>query len=126
MLDPFWPQELNKECIYGDYSITLLQQFDLSHCVERSVKLQMHGSDAIANVSILQTKTWTKNSTANILGIATNVITVYRQKIQELKNTTIVTINCLTGSERSALISCAITTILATQTKRPILISMTI
>jgi tyrosine-protein phosphatase non-receptor type 23 len=59
-LDTFWPQELNKEATFGDFSITLLKQFDLSHCVERSLKITMHGSDAVLVTSLLQIKAWAK------------------------------------------------------------------
>lgn len=109
---------------FGDYSVTLLQQFDLSHCTERSVKLTRHGSDAILYLSILQIKAWNKNSATNILGVANNIITAYRQKVQEMNEASIITVNCLNGCERSGIISLAISVILATQNKRPILISI--
>lgn len=108
---------------FGDYSVTLLQQFDLSHCIERSVKLQHHGSDAIQNLSIIQIKSWIKNSAANILGISANIITAYRQKVQEMNEASTIVLNCLTGSERSGIVALAISVILATQIKRPILTS---
>lgn len=108
---------------FGDYFVTIIQQFDLSHCIERCVKLSHHGSDAILNMSILQIKTWNKTSTANMLGIANNIITAYRQKVQEMNEASIITINCLNGSERSGIIACAIAIILATQIKRPMLTS---
>lgn len=60
MLDPFFPQELNTEVNYGDISATVQRVFDLSHCVERSVRVTMHGSDVILNISILQIKAWPK------------------------------------------------------------------
>lgn len=124
LLDPFWPNDLNKEMSFGDYSVTLLQQFDLSHCTEKNVKLSRHGSDAILYVSILQIKTWNKNAASNILGVATNIITAYRQKVQEMNEASIITINCLNGTDRSGIVALAISIILATQNKRPLLISM--
>lgn len=60
MLDPFFPQELNKETNYGDFSVTVLQQFDLSHCTERSVIVSMHGADTTLNIAIVQIKVWQK------------------------------------------------------------------
>lgn len=60
MLDPFFPQELNKETNYGDFFVTVQKQFDLSHCTERSVKVAMHGVDATLHISIVQIKIWQK------------------------------------------------------------------
>lgn len=60
MLDPFFPQELGKETSYGDFSVTTQKQFDLSHCIERIVKVTMLGADAILYLSIVQIKSWPK------------------------------------------------------------------
>lgn len=60
MLDPFFPQSINIEVHYDDFSVTVLKQFDLSHCIERSLKVTMHGSDAILDISIIQVKAWPK------------------------------------------------------------------
>lgn len=60
MLDPFFPQAINAEETYDDFAVTVVKQFDLSHCIERNVKVTMHGSDIILDVSILQTKAWPK------------------------------------------------------------------
>lgn len=60
MLDPFFPQDINNEEQYDDYSVTVLKQFDLSHCIERSVKVTMHGSDATLDIAIVQVKSWPK------------------------------------------------------------------
>jgi tyrosine-protein phosphatase non-receptor type 23 len=57
------------------------------------------------------------------LGIASNVITSYKQQNLDGKSKAPVTINCLTGAERSGIAILAITAILATQSKRPVLIS---
>lgn len=123
MLDPFWPQEINGESMFGDFSVTLLQQFDLSHSIERSLKVVLHGSDAILNLTIVQIKLWAKNSPEHILGIAGNILTVYQQQSKELRQTGPVIINCLTGGERSGIVTVGIITILGTQTRRPALIS---
>lgn len=61
ILDPFWPQEINKEVSFGEFDVTLLRQFDLSNSTELNVKVMMHGSDAILNLSIIQIKTWNKS-----------------------------------------------------------------
>uniref|UniRef100_W4VRD8 Putative tyrosine-protein phosphatase non-receptor type 23 n=1 Tax=Corethrella appendiculata TaxID=1370023 RepID=W4VRD8_9DIPT len=127
ILDPFWPTEVNKETSYGDISVTLLKQFDLTHCIERSLKVTMHGSDFVLNLSLLQIKAWAKNSPDYILGIAQNIIDSYKQQNQSINNAkdmkTLI-MNCLTGSERSPIVTLAIATILATQTRRPILINV--
>lgn len=60
MLDPFFPTELNKEQNYDDYSVTASKQFDLSHCIERSVRVTMHGSDALLDITIVKIKAWPK------------------------------------------------------------------
>lgn len=60
MLDPFFPTELNKEQHFDDYSVTVSKQFDLSHCIERSVRVTMHGSDALLDITIVQIKAWPK------------------------------------------------------------------
>jgi tyrosine-protein phosphatase non-receptor type 23 len=83
----------------------------------------MHGSDFILNLSLLQIKMWPKNSAEYILGIAQNVIGAYRQQNQGEKQLKPLIMNCLNGAERSALVTLAIVTILATQTRKPILIS---
>lgn len=60
MLDPFFPQTMNAEETYDDFAVTVVKQFDLSHCIERNVKVTMHGSDIILDVTILQNKAWPK------------------------------------------------------------------
>lgn len=60
MLDPFFPQAINAEETYDDFAVTVVKQFDLSHCIERNVKVTMHGSDIILDVTILQIKAWPK------------------------------------------------------------------
>lgn len=123
ILDTFWPTETNQELSYGDFSVSLIKQFDLTHCIERSLRVTMLGSDVILNVSLLQNKLWPKQSAEYILGIAQNVIGAYRQQNQELKQLKPLIVNCLHGSDRSSLLAVAIAAILATQTKKPTLIS---
>lgn len=123
ILDTFWPTEINQELSYGDFSVSLVKQFDLTHCIERSLRVTMLGSDVILNVSLLQNKLWPKQSVEYILGIAQNVIGAYRQQNQELKQLKPLIVNCLNGSDRSSLLAVAIAAILATQNKKPILIS---
>lgn len=60
LLDPFWPQSINEEKSYGEISVTLLKQFELSHCFEKTFKVTRHGSDMNVNISLLQVKTWKK------------------------------------------------------------------
>ncbi|XP_063708485.1 LOW QUALITY PROTEIN: tyrosine-protein phosphatase non-receptor type 23 [Culicoides brevitarsis] len=124
ILDVYWPQELNQTLTYGDYDVTLIKQFDLSHCFERSVKVSLHGQDKILYVSLLQIKAWIKNSANHILGIAQNIITSYKQQNQDKRQSSALAIHCLTGSDRSGLVTLAIAAILATSTKRPILINV--
>ncbi|XP_065087724.1 tyrosine-protein phosphatase non-receptor type 23 [Ochlerotatus camptorhynchus] len=124
ILDTFWPTEINQELSYGDFSVSLVKQFDLTHCIERSLRVTMLGSDVILNVSLLQNKLWPKQSVEYILGIAQNVIGAYRQQNQELKQLKPLIVNCLNGSDRSSLLAVAIAAILATQNKKPILINI--
>lgn len=63
------------------------------------------------------------SSTSNILAIAQNIITAYRQQLQETNQSSTLIMNCLTGSERSGIMALAIAAILASQSRRPILIS---
>lgn len=107
-------------------SVTLIKQFDLTHCIERALRVTMLGSDVILNVSLLQNKLWPRQAGAAeyLLGIAQNVIGAYRQQNQgqnqQLKP---LIVNCLNGSDRSSLLAVAVAAILATQTRKPILIS---
>ncbi|XP_055621226.1 tyrosine-protein phosphatase non-receptor type 23 isoform X2 [Toxorhynchites rutilus septentrionalis] len=125
ILDTFWPLEIKQELTYGDVSVSLIKQFDLTHCIERMLRVTMLGSDIILNVSLLQNKLWLKQSAEYVLGIAQNVIDAYRQQqSQELKSLKPLIVNCLNGSDRSSLLAVAIASILATQTKKPILINI--
>lgn len=83
----------------------------------------MHGSDVIHSVTLLQNKLWPKQSAEYILGIASNVIGAHRQLAQEPKQQNPLIVNCLNGSDRSSLLAVAMSAILATQNKKPILIS---
>ncbi|XP_055597437.1 uncharacterized protein LOC129747312 [Uranotaenia lowii] len=124
ILDTFWPTEINQELSYGDVSVQLIKQFDLSHCIERALRVTMLGSDVIRNVTLVQNKLWPKLSAEYLLGIAQNVIGAYRQQNQELKQMKPMVVNCLNGTDRSSLLAVAITSILATQMKKPILINV--
>lgn len=127
MLDPFWPTQLNVERSYDDFSVTLLRQFDLTHCAEFNLKLTSLGSEVVHELSILQIKFWPKNASVNTVGVAKNVITSFKQQNTASSanlNQAPVIVNCLTGSERSALCSVAIASVLSTETKRPILINV--
>ncbi|XP_037046080.1 tyrosine-protein phosphatase non-receptor type 23 isoform X2 [Bradysia coprophila] len=123
MLDPFFPQTNDAEDTYDDFSVTVVKQFDLSHCIERNVKVTMHGSDIILDVTILQNKSWPKNSAANILGMAQNIGAAYRQLKLTYKETGPLILNCISGSERSGVVALAIAALTATNSKRPILIN---
>lgn len=60
---------------------------------------------------------------SHILGIAQNVITTYKQKKCTEINVGPVLINCVSGSERSGVLALAMACILATASRRPLLIS---
>ncbi|XP_058457933.1 tyrosine-protein phosphatase non-receptor type 23 isoform X2 [Malaya genurostris] len=124
ILDTFWPGEINQELNYGDISVSLIKQFDLTHCTERVLRVCMLGSDVILYVSLLQTKLWPKQSAECILGIAQNVIGAYRQQNQDVKQLTPLIVNCLNGSDRSSLLAVAIASVLATQSTKPVLINV--
>uniref|UniRef100_A0A1B0CJL9 Tyrosine-protein phosphatase non-receptor type 23 n=1 Tax=Lutzomyia longipalpis TaxID=7200 RepID=A0A1B0CJL9_LUTLO len=129
ILDTFWPTQLNAEVTHGDFSVTLMRQFDLSHCTELSLKVTMLGSDAIHYCSLLQMKApWGKGSCSHILGIAQNVIDALR-RLQSQDGggggkSWPVVINSLTGADRSGCLSVAITAILGAQARRPVLINV--
>lgn len=104
-----------------------MKQFDLTHCTERTLRISMLGSDYSLTVALLQPKLWPKNSPEQILGVAQNLIDSYRQYNQEQKlppQLRPLVLNCLNGTDRSSLVTVAIVTILATQTRKPLLISM--
>lgn len=65
------------------------------------------------------------SSAANILDIAGNIITSYKQQNpDDNQQCSPVVINCLTGgSERSGLVTVGISTILAMQMRKPTLLS---
>ncbi|XP_059609021.1 tyrosine-protein phosphatase non-receptor type 23 isoform X2 [Phlebotomus argentipes] len=127
MLDTFWPTQVNAEVTHGDFSVTLQRQFDLSHCLELSLRVTMLGSDAIHYLSLLQMKMpWGKGSCGQILGIAQNAIdTMRRHQAQDGpgKSWPLI-INSLTGADRSGCLAVAITAILAAQSRRPTLINV--
>ncbi|GAB0096427.1 hypothetical protein DMENIID0001_119350 [Sergentomyia squamirostris] len=128
ILDTFWPDHVNTEVSYGDFTVTLEKHIDLSHCMEFMLKLSMQGSDIVHPLSLLQIKTsWGKGSCSQILGIAQNTIDCIR-KLQERVagggKTWPVIMNSLTGADRSGCIAVAITAILATQSRRPVLINV--
>ncbi|XP_052902553.1 tyrosine-protein phosphatase non-receptor type 23 [Anopheles moucheti] len=126
LLDPFWPTELGQELSYGDVSVNLMKHFDLTHCTERTLRISMLGSDYSLTVALLQPKLWSKNSPEQILGVAQNLIDSYRQYNHEQKLPQLrpLVLNCLNGTDRSSLVTVAIVTVLATQTRKPLLINV--
>ncbi|XP_055533738.1 tyrosine-protein phosphatase non-receptor type 23 isoform X2 [Wyeomyia smithii] len=124
ILDTFWPCDINQELSYGDVSVSLVKQFDLTHCIERALRVTMLGSDVILSLTLLQVKLWPKLSAEYMLGIAQNVIGAYRQQNQEQKQPKPLIVNCLNGSDRSSLLAVAIASILATQSRKPVLINV--
>ena len=60
MLDPFFPQNVGNKANYDDFTITTLKKFDLSHSIEYTARVAMHGSDKLFDVVIIQTKAWPK------------------------------------------------------------------
>lgn len=130
MMHPFWPTKLNEEMHFDDFSITLLKQFDLTNCFEYSLKLTMLGSDVVLELSALQLKTWAQNVPSQVVGVARDVITSYKQRVMSESGTGGISaagpivINCLTGSKRSPLVAVTIAAVLATKAKRPLLINV--
>uniref|UniRef100_A0A1A9WRA8 Tyrosine-protein phosphatase non-receptor type 23 n=1 Tax=Glossina brevipalpis TaxID=37001 RepID=A0A1A9WRA8_9MUSC len=125
MLDPFWPQTLEKETHFDDFSAKCVKIISLTHCQEYQLKLSMLNSDAIIELAVLQIKTWTKNNPSQVVGIARNILQAHQERCLEFNTPSApLIINCLTGSERSGLVAIAICTILATQHKRPVLINV--
>lgn len=132
MVHPFWSTKLNEEMQFDDFSVTLLKQFDLTNCVEYSLKLMTSGSDVVHELSALQLKTWAQNVPSQVVGVARDVITSYKQRVLTVAGVgggisgavSPIVINCLTGSKRSPLVAVAVTAVLATKTKRPLLINL--
>lgn len=129
MMHPFWPTKVNEEMHFDDFSVTLLKQFDLTNCIEFSLKLTMLGSDVVQELSALHLKTWAQNVPSQVVGVARDVITSYKQRVMTASGGGVVTagpivINCLTGSKRSPLVAVAISAVLATKAKRPLLINV--
>lgn len=131
MVHPFWPTKVGEEMHFDDFSVALLKQFDLSNCIEYSLKMTMMGSDAVIEFSALQLKAWAQNSPAQVVGVARDVITSYKQRVMSASGGGSVVggagpivINCLTGSKRSPLVAVAVAAVLATKGKRPLLINV--
>lgn len=59
-----------------------------------------------------------------VVGIARNAVQAHQQRCLDFNTpSSPLVLNCLTGSERSEIVAIGISVILATQTKRPVLIS---
>lgn len=64
------------------------------------------------------------SSPANVLGVGQNVIAILKQQRQSYQQQIgPIILNCVSGSERSGIATLAIATILATNSRRPILLS---
>ncbi|KAM7357690.1 tyrosine-protein phosphatase non-receptor type protein myopic isoform 2-T2 [Cochliomyia hominivorax] len=125
MLDPFWPQSIDKESSFDDFTVKCIKIIQLSHCIEYQLKLSMLGADAIIELSILQIKTWTKSTPPLVVGIARNALQAHQQRCLDLNcPSSPLVLNCLTGSERSEIVAIGISAIMATQNKRPVLINV--
>lgn len=130
MIHPFWPTKVSEEMHFDDFSVVLLKQFDLTNCIEYSLKLTMLGSDVMHELSALQLKTWAQNVPSQVVGVARDVITSYKQRVlSESGSGSIaaagpIVINCLTGSKRSPLVAVTVVAVLATKSKRPLLINV--
>lgn len=132
MVHPFWPTKVGEEMHFDDFSVTLLKQFDLSSCIEYSLKMTMTGSDAVLEFSALQLKAWAQNAPSQVVGVARDVITSYKQRVMSASGGGSVVvgaagpivINCLTGSKRSPLVAVTVAAVLATKCKRPLLINV--
>lgn len=105
--------------------VTMVRQFDLSHSIERSFTVDIHGSETKLETTIVQVKEWPKHSSANIVGVAKNVMSIIKQNVQANRHTIgPVVLNCISGADRSGMLALAIAAVLATCAKRPTLISM--
>ncbi|EDW85389.2 uncharacterized protein Dwil_GK10583 [Drosophila willistoni] len=125
LLDPYWPQALNRPTHYDDFTVTCVKIQQLSNSSEYQLKLSMHGADPILDLSLLQLKQWTKGSNTHVLDIAQNALETHQQRCSasESHNSPLV-MNCLTGSERSEIVAIGICALMATQSKRPILLNV--
>lgn len=122
-MDKFWPAELNQECTYGEFVVSLSKINDLSNCIEYNLCLVPPGSGNVVNIKLLQIKAWPKKRPENIVCIAHNIISTYKGLTADALNNSPIVMNCLTGADRGGFVTLAITTILATETRRPTLIS---
>lgn len=80
-------------------------------------------SISISFYSLIWPLTVLYSSANHILGIAQNIITSYKQQNQEKRQSSALTVHCLTGSDRSGLVTLAVAAILATNNRRPIMTS---
>lgn len=125
LLDPFWPQNVNEEKSYGEISVVMLQQFELSHCVENQLKVTRHGSETTMRISLLQIKNWKKKSADHVVDISNNIISSIRQMNPTERQYAPVILNCISGgTERSGLITLGVSAIFATQMRKPILLNV--
>lgn len=131
MIHPFWPTKPIEEMHFDDFTVTLLKQFDLTNCFEYNLKLTMSGSDVAHELSALQLKTWAQNVPSQVVGVARDVITSYKQRVMSesggaggLTSAGPIVINCLTGSKRSPLVAVTVAAVLATKAKRPLLVNV--
>lgn len=143
-MDPFWPHVINEEKSYGDITVTLMKQFELSHCYENQLKVLRHGSENAANISLIQVKTWKKkykvhyeknlpslnncflfsSSPDQIVDVSSNIITSFIQLNPIENQYAPIILNCISGgTERSGLVTLGVSAILATQMRKPTFLS---
>lgn len=124
LLDPFFPLQPNQTISYDDFTISMVRQFDLSHSIERSFTVEMHGTETKLETTIVQVKEWPKGSASNVVGVAKNVMAIIKQNVQANRRTIgPVILNCISGADRSGMLALGIAAVLATCAKRPTLIS---
>lgn len=143
LLDPFWPQSIDEEKSYGDVSVVLEKQFELSHCFERMLKVTKVGSDDVMKISLLQIKSWKAKfvfvdhslllnsqsvfprSPDQIVDVAGNIITSFKQQNPDDKQMhSPIILNCMTGgADRSGVVTFGISAMFATQMRKPTLLS---
>ena len=140
-----WPQNVGDEKSYGDISVSLEKQLELSHCFEKLLKVAKQGSDVVIKISLLQIKSWKKrfvdlqdlsndlncniflfiSSPEQIIDIAGNIIASSQQQNPDDRQIQPpIVLNCMTGgAERSGLVTLGVSTIFATQMRKPTLLS---
>lgn len=54
----FFPKQLNVEQIFGEFTVTVINERNLSHVIERKIKVVSGEANEIREIFVLQAKGW--------------------------------------------------------------------